>query len=552
MTLTAPLTKAHAAGAAASYFNKRGLDEYRALLDKYGIQAGGQHGCMNEAAGPTRVAAGKILGADYIGSGGTPPRASAATPTRSDRRDGQPDRQELGRERRRAHLHPQPPAGVPHTLVDKGVLKTALQIYMERHRRALRRGRDRRLLGLGRLRRRHRHAVAALINQFPTKVKLLHIKDGRQHRAGEPRRSSPLACGQPGEPNCQNASARPTGFAVPADRTAYDGLNFLPILNAAAGRVQYYHHEQDGGTPNDADFSFTNLRGHQRPRVVGTVLSKPVDLPVGRGRHAGGQQRRPGRADQHRRRAAEHHRPATITGYAARRRRGERLLDREPELHRRRDAARWPRPRSARRPGHAGRRDGLRHPARHVHRSWSASRRGARATAPSRACRSPRAPTPRPSKSLLTGLSTNDALSSVGGNVASIMSLTHRQPRQLRLVPPGRRPHLRHGFGRDRHDHRRRRGAVGLRHRHVAPGRLVNGTFALPSAAHGPRGQRGAAQPRLRGRRRHADDAAHVHRPDGRCDAVTLGFRQAIGATDVLRAGSYSKTLTFTLSTTTP
>ena len=35
-------------------------------------------------------------------------------------------------------------------------------------------------------------------------------------------------------------------------------------------------------------------------------------------------------------------------------------------------------------------------------------------------------------------------------------------------------------------------------------------------------------------------------------DPVTLGFRQAIGATDVLRAGTYSKTLTFTLSTTTP
>ena len=35
-------------------------------------------------------------------------------------------------------------------------------------------------------------------------------------------------------------------------------------------------------------------------------------------------------------------------------------------------------------------------------------------------------------------------------------------------------------------------------------------------------------------------------------DAVTVGFRQAIGATDVLRAGTYSKTLTFALSTTTP
>ncbi len=35
-------------------------------------------------------------------------------------------------------------------------------------------------------------------------------------------------------------------------------------------------------------------------------------------------------------------------------------------------------------------------------------------------------------------------------------------------------------------------------------------------------------------------------------DLVTIGFRQAIGATDVLRSGSYGKTLTFTLSTTPP
>jgi hypothetical protein len=35
-------------------------------------------------------------------------------------------------------------------------------------------------------------------------------------------------------------------------------------------------------------------------------------------------------------------------------------------------------------------------------------------------------------------------------------------------------------------------------------------------------------------------------------DPVTITFKQAIGATDALRTGTYSKTLTFTLSTTTP
>jgi hypothetical protein len=35
-------------------------------------------------------------------------------------------------------------------------------------------------------------------------------------------------------------------------------------------------------------------------------------------------------------------------------------------------------------------------------------------------------------------------------------------------------------------------------------------------------------------------------------DQVTIGVRQSIGSSDALRTGAYSKTLTFTLSTTTP
>ena len=35
-------------------------------------------------------------------------------------------------------------------------------------------------------------------------------------------------------------------------------------------------------------------------------------------------------------------------------------------------------------------------------------------------------------------------------------------------------------------------------------------------------------------------------------EAVPVTFKQAIGANDALRTGSYAKTLTFTLSTTTP
>ena len=85
------------------------------------------------------------------------------------------------------------------------------------------------------------------------------------------------------------------------------------------------------------------------------------------------------------------------------------------------------------------------------------------------------------------------------------------------------------------------------------PGHLVNGTFSLPSAVqvkatnsanpasvYANVGSSAAPTPLL-------SYAAPVSN-----DEVTLDFKQSIAANDALRTGSYSKTLTFTLSTTTP
>ena len=86
-----------------------------------------------------------------------------------------------------------------------------------------------------------------------------------------------------------------------------------------------------------------------------------------------------------------------------------------------------------------------------------------------------------------------------------------------------------------------------------ATGRLVNGAFALPQPL-----QVMAASPAGTGR------AFAPLSTDGSPlslltyagpvsnDAVTVSFRQVIGANDALRTGAYSKSLTFTLSTTTP
>ena len=87
----------------------------------------------------------------------------------------------------------------------------------------------------------------------------------------------------------------------------------------------------------------------------------------------------------------------------------------------------------------------------------------------------------------------------------------------------------------------------------TATGRLVNGSFALPQA--------------LQARARNAANTSTAYNNVGSSavplnllsypgpisnDAVSLEFKQSIGSSDALRTGTYSKTLTFTLSTTQP
>jgi predicted acyl esterase len=65
------------------------------------------------------------------------------------------------------------------------------------------------------------------------------------------------------------------------------------------------------------------------------------------------------------------------------------------------------------------------------------------------------------------------------------------------------------------------------------PGHLMNGTFALPQPLQVAFSKSSWSAPASN-------------------EAVTITFKQAIGAGDALRTGTYSRTLTFTLSTTTP
>jgi hypothetical protein len=81
----------------------------------------------------------------------------------------------------------------------------------------------------------------------------------------------------------------------------------------------------------------------------------------------------------------------------------------------------------------------------------------------------------------------------------------------------------------------------------TATGHLVNGTFSLPSTVQANAGGPfadvgGSAAPTL---------LKSWTNPTSN-EAVTVNFQQHISAGDALRTGTYAKTLTFTLSTTTP
>ena len=87
----------------------------------------------------------------------------------------------------------------------------------------------------------------------------------------------------------------------------------------------------------------------------------------------------------------------------------------------------------------------------------------------------------------------------------------------------------------------------------TATGHLVNGAFSLPTCCRPrPPAPAGAGRRARRRRRLRAPTPCSPTPARSPTTRSTVGFQQHIGASDALRTGSYSKTLTFTLSTTTP
>jgi sugar phosphate isomerase/epimerase len=231
------------------------LVRYRALLDKYGLHAGGWHGDMSEANWDARIAAAKILGADYLGSGGFPNPGigsygnSLATAQALNR---------LGKRSVEAGLgpayHHNHQDEFAFKYVDNGVLKPAWEVIMDNTDARYSVAEIDVKWSSDALEDPSGLQTAALINKYGTRVQLLHIKDANNIDEVVYPASAPFA---------------PVGNGE---------LDFRPILAAAVNRVRYYHQEHDGGTLTDAEISLTNLHG-QASAVVGTVYGAPTTFP---------------------------------------------------------------------------------------------------------------------------------------------------------------------------------------------------------------------------------------------------------------------------------
>ena len=144
-------------------------------------------------------------------------------------------------------------------------------------------------------------------------------------------------------------------------------------------------------------------------------------------------------------------------------------------------------------------------------------------------------------------VSTTDAGGSVGGTVPATLALTLGAPASFGTFTPGSAKDYTASTSANVISTAGDAALSVADPSATATGHLVNGTFSLPSTLKASAGGTladvgGSSAPTLL--KTWSNPVSN--------DPVAIAFSQHIGATDALRTGSYAKTLTFTLSTTTP
>jgi sugar phosphate isomerase/epimerase len=501
-----------------------GLDRYRNLLDQYGLHAGGWHGSMNESQWDARVAAAKVLGADYIGNGNV--TEAGINSYEAVLRSAQ-ILNRLGKKAVEAGVGPayfhNHTEEFDRQYVDNGELKYTYDILLERT--------DPRYV-VGELDVFWSSDAfddvtgtksAEFLDKWGSRIQLMHVKDGINAGLRNPNPNNP-ATSRAGSP-------RTTGTGE---------LDFRPIFEEALGRIRYYHQEHDGGTLTDADTSLSNLKGINGA-VVGTLHVKPPSFPsVPANTPAASNQvpvlvQNTGDA------------PLTITGVSIQ---SNGTPNDSGDFQVVSQTCTTGGPLA---PGDLNADPAVPRGSCIVNVGFKPTKTNYTSVARLQFTSTSDAAT---ESVLLAARSTGDALGTVGGDVPSVLQLSVvNNGGSFGTFVPGLAQTYNTALAASATTTTGDAALSVTDWGATAPGHLVNGEFSLPQAL----------QVRALGL---GDPSDTAYQPLSEVSGqpvelkdwsspmtaapLTLGFRQGIGATDVLRAGTYSKTVTFTLSTTTP
>jgi sugar phosphate isomerase/epimerase len=495
-----------------------GLQALRALGDQYGLRFPARHGSFDRW--DAEINAAKILGQDHVGSSGLPTGFNANTTYAQvlqnvailNDRGKRSVEQGLGP----AYFHNHQPEFAIR-FMDNGVLKSGWEIIMERT--------DPRWViaqidigwavcgaaGSEANRAAGEAYVTNMINRFQTRVISFHVKDLVNAR---------LTCG--------NNDQRTLGLGE---------INFVPMFAAAANRVKYYFAERDpvgiGGATNFNPFnntadSATNLRGNP----IGVAKAAPQQfsaVPAGTA-------------------AADNVKPVVVTndgdGPLVFTNAGPTISAHALDVGSAADFAVVSQNCSGMtlQPGGSCTINVGFKPTR---TNWTSVATLQFASNSDNAVE----------RVLLAGTSTGESLNNVSADVPSLLSLNIAPSATFGSFVPAVARNYDTALA----------GAVTSTAGDATlsvydasasnVGVMTNGTFALSSplqirAAHA--GNPSAALAPITGTAAAPQSIATWAAPTFGAETVTLNLRQAISATEQLRAGSYGKTLTFTLSTTTP
>ena len=500
-----------------------GLVAYRGLLDEFGLHAGGWHGSMDKAGWDVRVNAAKILGADYIGSGGVVESADGGVGSLADTLRAAQTLNALGK--RAVELGVGPTYIHNHTgefdarYVHNGELKYAYDIIMEETDPRYVVGELDVFWSSDAFNDPTGTASAAFLQKHGTRIQLMHVKDG----IGIP--------GQPSPTNSRSGSPRTTGTGE---------LDFRPIFAQALGKIRYYHQEHDGGTLTDADASLTNLKGINSA-AVGTLHVKPPSFPSVPANTPGASNVVPVLVQN------TGDAPLTITGVAIA---SNGVPNDAGDFQVVSQTCTTGGPLGAGNPNVA---PAVPRGSCIVNVGFRPSKTKYTSVARLQFTSSSDSPT---ESVLLAARSNDDALATVGGEVPSVLQLAITNAGgSFGTFVPGVPQTYTTALSATATTTTGDALLSATDWNATAPGHLVNGAFSLPSVLRlRALGQGDAANTAYQPLSEVSGQLVPLKAWSSPMTAapLTLGFQQPIGAADVLRAGTYSKTVTFTLSTTTP